>query len=517
MTTDRKILLYMLFWSVAVLLLLSSDSPIHGPWDRNDSAAFFTASKALMNGLKPYVDFTGPYGLLLWVIYGIGYLLSPRTYYGVWVVSCLFYAGTLYNNYRTAQLLLGDTRRAVAAAMVMPFFYFQYWFHDDVRAEDFCALFMSVSLYFMVKAVWGCGGAAAQQTEKRTGKRKEKRTENQTEKRTVKQTGLVMGGCFTALVMIASSMAVMQAAMVLAVAYCFQRHERRQVMPFVKWTVAGALAVALPFVVYMLMTDTFTPFINEYLIGTTPGAQEGEGFLSTYLKEVSIALRSDVRLALLLALIVSGWFASRHLPRCSYAPLLLSLLFYGVCTRHTQYYDYNICSIFLIFLPIQFLSHSVSPLRLSALGAVAACVLGWGVYENIHEKSHLHQVCIWTENTRESTFRAFENEIQGHQPTILYLYGYDYGYGLKSGALPSGKYWSYREGWPFETEMEHVRLMLERRADYIIVNDYDRCRKRGFTSQRFRMFDYKLQCKMKLKDFRGSNLEARIYKRTDLR
>ena len=146
--------------------------------------------------MRPYVDFADSKGMLLWVIYGIGYLLSPHTYYGVWVLSCLCYGGILYYNYKTAQLFLGDTRRSLAVAMVMPFFYFQYWFHDDVRAEDFCTLFVSVSLYLMLRVLCSNGYV-----------------EN------VRRTGLVLGGCFMALMMIKFNIAAMQATMILVIIY----------------------------------------------------------------------------------------------------------------------------------------------------------------------------------------------------------------------------------------------------------------------------------------------------------
>ena len=75
----RNLLLLFFGWSVAVLLL-SIDSPLHGVYGHNDSAWFFMCGKAVMNGLTPYVDFTDSKDPLLWLIYGIGYLLSPRNY-----------------------------------------------------------------------------------------------------------------------------------------------------------------------------------------------------------------------------------------------------------------------------------------------------------------------------------------------------------------------------------------------------------------------------------------------------
>ena len=88
---DLRIFLLLTLWSIIVLLLMSMDSPLHHIYMRVDSAWFFMEGKAMMNGMRPYVDFTDSKGPLLWLIYGIGYLLSPRNYVGVYVLSCLCY------------------------------------------------------------------------------------------------------------------------------------------------------------------------------------------------------------------------------------------------------------------------------------------------------------------------------------------------------------------------------------------------------------------------------------------
>ena len=101
---------------------------------------FFISGKALMNGLRPYVEFADSKGPLLWLIYGIGYLLSPQSYTGVYVVSIFAYAGIFYFNYKTALLLLRDEGRAWAVTLLMTVAYFWPWFHFEVRAEDFATL-----------------------------------------------------------------------------------------------------------------------------------------------------------------------------------------------------------------------------------------------------------------------------------------------------------------------------------------------------------------------------------------
>lgn len=493
LTTDRKVFLFLLLWSVAVLLLMSSDSPLHGAWDRLDSAIFFTSGKALMCGMKPYVDFADSKGLLLWLIYGIGYLLSPHTYHGVWVLSCLLYGGILYYNYKTAQLFLGDVRRSLAVAMVMPFFYFLYWFHDMVRAEDFCALFLSLSLYLMLQVLCSDG-----------------RMEN------ARRTGLALGGYFMALVMIKFSIAAMQAAMLLAVAYRCFRYDRRQTLPLLSWMAVGAAAVALPFIIYMLLTGTFTAFIDEYFINTMKTVDTQKDLSATYLEEVSKALGKPKYLAMLLALMLSGWLVSRRLPRFRFAPLLVSLVFFAVCTRHTLFHYYNICCVFLLFLPVEFLSHADCRLRIRSLVMLAAIILGWGYFENTRKGSHQHKVWLWAEKTHEDTYNYFSSQIQGHSPTVLYLFGCDYGYGVTNGAVPAGKYWTYQLGTTPEMEKEHLRPLREGTADYIIVNDYKRCIRKGFDEQRICSYGYRQRCSKIYVNYKGLRHENRIYKRIGL-
>ena len=444
--------------------------------------------------MRPYVDFADSKGMLLWVIYGIGYLLSPHTYYGVWVLSCLCYGGILYYNYKTAQLFLGDTRRSLAVAMVMPFFYFQYWFHDDVRAEDFCTLFVSVSLYLMLRVLCSNGYV-----------------EN------VRRTGLVLGGCFMALMMIKFNIAAMQATMILVIIYSCMRSDRSRIVPLMSWMALAMAAVALPFVIYLLLRGSFTAFIVEYFVKTMKTVNSEEGSLDTsYLGEVSIILGSAKHLAMLLALVISGWLASRRLFTLKYTPLLIALFFYAICIHHTLFHYHKICCIFLNFLPIHCLSYANVRLRTRHIMILAAVIIGWGVFENSREDSHLHNVSYWQGNTRESDYALFSGLIQGHRPTILYLYGCDYGYGLACDALPAGKYWSYQLGTTPEMEQEHLRPLLEGTADYIVVNDYKRAQDKGFSHWRICSLGYRQLCNTKYFDFSNRHLENRIYQREDL-
>ena len=88
--TDTKLLLLFTLWSFIVQLFLSNDSPFFGMAHRIDSAWFFMEGKAFMYGMRPYVEFTDFKGPLIWTFYGIGWLISPLNYHGMYVVSGVF-------------------------------------------------------------------------------------------------------------------------------------------------------------------------------------------------------------------------------------------------------------------------------------------------------------------------------------------------------------------------------------------------------------------------------------------
>lgn len=99
-----------------------------------------------MEGLTPYVDFADSKGPLLWLIYGIGYLLSHTSFIGVFWLSVLAYTVTLDFIWRTARLFVGQ-RESTFVLAIMPILLFIKLFHNEVRAEDFCMPWLCIGIY----------------------------------------------------------------------------------------------------------------------------------------------------------------------------------------------------------------------------------------------------------------------------------------------------------------------------------------------------------------------------------
>lgn len=94
---DWKIFGLFFIFIFILFFFISSDSYTHDLWYKNDSAWFYMCGKAWMNGMIPYVDFSDSKGPLLFLIYGIGYLLSPRNYLGIFWISVFWYAVVFFH------------------------------------------------------------------------------------------------------------------------------------------------------------------------------------------------------------------------------------------------------------------------------------------------------------------------------------------------------------------------------------------------------------------------------------
>ena len=91
-------------FTVVIMVISGRDSWLYDAYVRCDTNWYFICGRALMNGLTPYVDFVDSKGPLLWLIYGVGYLLTPHSFIGVFWLECLVLLATLWIGYKMAIL-----------------------------------------------------------------------------------------------------------------------------------------------------------------------------------------------------------------------------------------------------------------------------------------------------------------------------------------------------------------------------------------------------------------------------
>ncbi len=419
---------------------------------RADSAWFFTCGKAWMEGMTPYVDFADSKGPILWLIYGIGYLLSPTSYIGVFWLSVLAYTFSFAAVWRTARLFVGR-RESLIVLAVMPMLMFYRVIHDEVRAEDFCMPWVCIGIYCTCRALLSPQGTSV--------------------RKYAFWLGVGMAWCL----LIKWNLFVLMGGMaliILGVSF------GRKCADGLLFGLLGIAALTLPFVVYFLWRGNLTALVQEYFVNTflTTGRAKDIGDVRVAFFNILANRLAFFETFLLVGIFAVVFFFCRRF-RVSYWLLLAYLpffLFFGF--KPSGYYYFTIVIPFCVFLVVT-LTHSCSAyigrIPRSVLVAIVLVVcLGSTAYNTRWGNlvfSHAAEQERWDEI--QSVLQ------QKQQPRILVGAG-DYGYGLLTRALPACKYWALQTN-PTKEMIENRRQALRARIpDFVLI--YDRFDKSGWTN-----------------------------------
>lgn len=147
----KKIVIYCLILSSLFLLLCTKNSPLYEMNDWQDVNAFFTMGKSMMHGVVPYVDLFEQKGPLLYLIYGIGSLISESSFIGVFILEVLFFTVTLYYMSKIINLFLSEEINYLLLPLIAIFILTSRVFTHGGSCEEFCFPFIIVSLYIFTK------------------------------------------------------------------------------------------------------------------------------------------------------------------------------------------------------------------------------------------------------------------------------------------------------------------------------------------------------------------------------
>ncbi len=143
--------IYCILVAFVFLLICSRSSFLYPCNDWNDANCFFTMGKGMMNGQVLYRDLFEQKGPYLFLVYGIAWLFSNDTFWGVFLLEIVALSVFLYYSYKLiclycraeiAKILLP----VIAGAMTVSWSF--YW---GGSAEEFCLPLMAIGLYGIVK------------------------------------------------------------------------------------------------------------------------------------------------------------------------------------------------------------------------------------------------------------------------------------------------------------------------------------------------------------------------------
>lgn len=148
--SDALFFAYFLFCSFLILSVCSTCSflyPFH-TWD--DSNCFFTVGKSVWFGKVIYKDLFEQKGPLLYFIHSLAYLISHRTFTGVFVFELIAAAFFMFFCWKSIALF-SDTRCGILVPFIASIAYSSTSFVLGDSAEEFCLPFFMYSLYVSTK------------------------------------------------------------------------------------------------------------------------------------------------------------------------------------------------------------------------------------------------------------------------------------------------------------------------------------------------------------------------------
>ena len=450
-------ILFFFVWSVIILLMISPDSYIYDLYGKCDSIFFFTDGKSWMNGLIPYQDFSDSKGPLLFLFYGVGYLLSPTDYIGVFWMSCLLYTIIFWLCYRIALIFITEWG-SMAVAALMPISYFNIMFFGEIRAEDLAAVFVVWAMLMTCIYLY--------------------------EDRRPLLSSFIVGFCIGACFLIKFTFS----AMLLVLAVFLLWKGRKAFWKSVSAMIVGGLMIVLPFLLLFLHKGNLYVFLDEYILKTF--VTVGNTNEDPYLLRLWTYYCLNTSLLVFFSSLVACLLIIPFLNRYKYFPLIAFLWFYFVTLQNGiwQYY-YASCSIFMLF------------------GVVAICRFLLKKQLNLHKVFYFavfvtFVICVSTKVVAhyrwskpnlfyEDTFYrdeywTYANLMgQVEKPKIICM-NIDWGFGTPSESLPGCRYWYLQTGYTKEMADNQWRAVEAKIPDFVMMADTNKV-----SRQRVELADYK--------------------------
>lgn len=431
----RLVPLILLLWAIIMELLCNVDSYLYAQTGQFDSAVFYMGGKALMNGMVPYVDFTDSKGVLLWFIYGIGYLIDNFSYIGVFWIACIFMWATLNTAYKIARLWTDEKTSLLSSMlMILPLLYWNFYF--ETKTEHFCWPFVMYGIYTLLLNMV-----------KRIGRTKD-------------YFYVALGAVFC--LMIKWSIVLMMIPLILSIGWWSLKN--RSLGKFAAGFGLGLILGLLPFVIYFSVMHNWKEMFNEYFMNTMSSVSVPmPELINVYANEWLHVFSSK---AIIYALIVLSylclwrkeeWFSTS-------LPFLSALFFLAVSIRHDHsHYYIAIVGPFAIYTIISIIlylkRHHVKMLFLTLSTCALVCYVVVGAI--IYRKNFLNR------DNEMDNFAAISYAMSTIGNSTVIIIGEDRGHAMAS-TLPGTKYWMTQLGATKKMIEEQDIAIESGSADFVI-------------------------------------------------
>jgi len=239
---DRNILITLIIYTFLLLFFISKMSPLYPTNEWADINLYFNLGKAAFNGHTIYSEAFDHKGPLIFIIYGIGYLISNSSFLGVYIIQSIFWTLMVFAAYYTARLYL-DKIYAFITAVLFPVFISTHTSQGG-SAEEFVAVFAVISMFLFISYF------------KDSTVIKHKPAEM-----------LVHGILFAAVIFIKINLAIFWFFPIFAIFLnILLNKEYKNLIHNIAAFIVGILVVTLPFIIYFAVNNSLAEAWDIYII-----------------------------------------------------------------------------------------------------------------------------------------------------------------------------------------------------------------------------------------------------------
>lgn len=457
--------------SFLILLLCSKCSflyPFNG-WD--DFNSFYTIGCGWANGLIPYRDLFEQKGPFLYLIFLLGYLISPGNFVGIFFLEVIFLTVTLYFSSKIVDLFYDKKKYPLARYLILLLYVLMLTtsvsFVEGGSSEEFNLLFTTITVFYLLKYL------------------------KNNDLVNIKYRELIICGLCCGLSLMIKYTTV--GLWFIMMAYiCIRLIKLKKFKEAIFKGLIFILMMFIPFVgfsLYFYMNDSLFDFLNTYFYINVFSYSSGNGFfggLVDSFKNILAAIFSNIPLVCVLYIVFCYYLRKKmkfnykfklkdkHKTFISMIIFSLVVLFYG-----QKFWPYAITSMFfIVLLIIIYLYKTFYNYKIFKLGCC-----GYIVFSLIFGIEYEYMM-VNKDNVVQYRFAEIINKEVN--PTILQYRSIDEGFYTVAGILPINKYFEQvnidADKLP-DSYLEQDKIIKNKEVMFVIVRKFDMDRNGGYMDQ----------------------------------
>ena len=434
----------------AAVTICSKSSPLYPFNDWVDANCFFTVGKAMAHGQVLYRDIYEQKGILLYVLHALAYLISERTFFGVWLLEILAAFFFLFFAYKTARLFAGRGALVFMPLLAGMVYSMNSFCHGD-SAEELCLPLLMYAVYLGLRC-------AAQKSDPS------------------RREWLWIGVTSGCVLWIKFSLLGFYLGWALPFFFRYIRaRDRRRFGRMVLWILLGVGVVTAPVLGYFALHRSLPELWTGYFYNNIFLYQRGgeRGFLSQLRWSIGDSFQYSPLLYASVLFSLPLFLRRRGGAMAAWVFLPMGGLYLTVYANSVPqfYYSFilNVFSPLVFILPALWLEELISRRsRRWIAGAVCAALGGALIAANCN---NLYLLSWQREDMPQY---IFDRTISRYEdPTLLNLGFLDGGFYTVSGIVPSEKYFCSLNLGLEDISREHEECLREGRVDFVVTRNWD--------------------------------------------